>query len=545
MTTEEKKLLFERMKSLSSMLLIAFTLGITSYYILFPSRGYFHSDSTDTIMWAEASYEAKALFNANFAYACLLPFGTSLIMTALIPFTGVSMTTHVVGMLIFFLLFAGGLVLLLRKMGWNQNWISIALFVEIMICSGSGKLREIYWGHTIYYSLGVLFIFVGLALIFMQMDYSRELQATEDETKEKIFRKKLLFCTIGIGIWFMLTGMDQISAITIFAIPVIGAIFCVRWFDNETEILSFRNFQSFVLILIMIVGTVAGYFLTKVLANGIVAGYEEAYSQYSDMAYWMDNLRKFPTAWLSLLGVSVQANTPLMSAESVCELIKIILGILLLILPVFALLNWKNIQDEKEKIIILTYWLMTLLIMMGYVMGKLSEANWRLSPIVGMSTLVSVIFLKWSFKQIHWKRISCLFMIPVLFVSGSNAFTMAEMPADNTSQNGLYFLEKKLAENHLTYGYATFWNANAITIISDSEIKCRSIEIDESGIWQRPYQSNWDWYKDQPEQENYFLLLSGAEVETLTNINDPLLSYPHEEISAGTYKIWVFDENLF
>lgn len=57
------------------------------YYILFPGWGYFHSDCTDTILWAQASYDAGALFNPDFEYACLLPFGGQLLM---LPFIACS-----------------------------------------------------------------------------------------------------------------------------------------------------------------------------------------------------------------------------------------------------------------------------------------------------------------------------------------------------------------------------------------------------------------------------------------------------------------------
>ena len=533
MTEETKQPVLPKIKLISSILLLIIALGITGYYILFPSRGYFHSDTTDTIMWAEASYESGSVFNPDFAYACLLPFGTNLIMTALMPFTGVSMTTHVVGMLIFFLLFSGGLILMLRQMGWKWGWTAAAVFVELMICSGSVKLREIFWGHTIYYSLGVFFIFIGLTLVFRHMDCLKSSS-----------KKGGIFCLIGLGIWCLLTGSDQITAITIFILPVMGAVFCTRWFDRETKIISWRNCHAIVVLFVMLIGMLTGFLLTKIFAGEITASYEEAYSQYSDMSQWADNLRKFPTAWLSLIGVEAKANTPLMSVDSVGSLLKVIVGILLLILPLLALLNWNKIQDEKLRILILTYWFMAMLIMMGYIMGKLSAANWRLSPIAGMSAVVSIAFLRWGCSQIEWQRLSALLMIPVMIVSVLNAVTMARMPADNTEDNELYALSEKLQEHNLTYGYATFWQANAITVISDSQVKCRSVEVDERGVWTRNYQCNKNWYEEQPEQENYFLLLTNNEANQLRAIDYILLRHPHEEIYAGNYVIWVFNKNI-
>lgn len=59
----------------SGILLIGiFSFLLVLYYVIFVAKGYYHSDCTDTIMWAEASLDAKALMNEDFAYACLLPF---------------------------------------------------------------------------------------------------------------------------------------------------------------------------------------------------------------------------------------------------------------------------------------------------------------------------------------------------------------------------------------------------------------------------------------------------------------------------------------
>ena len=59
----------EKIKSLKPVIKISASIGllifaiiIIGYYTLFTSRGSFHSDSTDTLMWAQASYDSKVLF---------------------------------------------------------------------------------------------------------------------------------------------------------------------------------------------------------------------------------------------------------------------------------------------------------------------------------------------------------------------------------------------------------------------------------------------------------------------------------------------------
>ncbi len=515
-------------------ILMSVSIVLIGYYILFPSRNVFHSDTTDTLMWAAASYEGGSLFNPDFNYACLLPFSTSLIMTALIPIFGVSMTTHVLGMLIFFLIMTGALIWMCRKMKWSWGWTSVMVFTVLMMLSGSEKIREIFWGHTIYYSLGVMFIFVGLALVFWYMDLS-----------EKRNRSRRTLAAVLIGLWFVLTCTNQLIAIVIFALPVIAAVFCERYFDTGSELLGQKNRRTVRLLILMCVCMVGGYLLTNVLANGIVARYETAFSTYSSMNEWLTNLMKFPEQWISLLGVSVAAYEPFMSANSIVALLTLISAVVILVLPLVGLCNYNKIRDAKLRILILTYWFMTLLIMLGYTCGMLSNAGWRLSPIAAMAVVVSVAVLRWAVSQISMQRIVSVLMVPVFMVCMFNGAMIAKMPKNEYKNSVLYQLADVLMENDLNYGYATFWRANSITVISDSKVKCRNVTIDEHVIEPYLYQTSNSWYKAQPDQEKYFLLMSDVEKLYLESANSPVASMPHEELFEQGYYIWIFNENIF
>ncbi|MDE6004891.1 MAG: hypothetical protein K2G88_05845, partial [Oscillospiraceae bacterium] len=382
--------------------------------------------------------------------------------------------------------------------------------------------------------------FVGLGLLFL---YSNILEKSEQT------RKKNLHCTlckIIIFLWFILTGSNRITAITIFALPVIASIFCERWLDRTTKIKSAKNFNALLLIIITGSGTYIGYLLTNLLAGDISADYEEAYSEYSAMNTWAEHLQEFPVAWFSLLGANMQEDDPLMSINSVQSLLIIITSIILLILPVIALCYYSKIQDRKLKILILTYWFMSLLIMTGYIMGRLYVANWRLSPIVAMSVVVSIAFIRWAVSQINLKRLMTLCMIPVFIVCVTNAVTIAGMSENNTSENILYQLAEELENLDLTYGYASFWQANGLTVVSDSKIQCRDVYIDEAGCRIRNYQSNIHWYESQPEQKNYFLLMTKSEEQILINSNHYLTERQHgiANLPSG-YVVWIYSENLF
>ncbi len=526
------------------MLLIGSVLLI-GYYVLLPSRAYFHSDTTDTLMWAAASYEGGSLFNPDFNYACLLPFSTSLIMTALIPIFGVSMTTHVLGMLVFFLLFTAALIWMCRTMQWSWKWISVMVFTVLMMLSGSEKLREIFWGHTIYYSLGIFFVFAGLAMLFRYMDLAERIETRGDsEPAQKSDGRVFVYLAL-LAVWFILTCMNQLIAMTIFALPVLAAIFCERWLDTDVKLTCGKNRRTLLLFLILGICMVIGYLITSIAAGDIVAGYQGAYSNYSPMNEWVDNLMKFPEQWLRLIGVDIKNGDPLLSSISIQNLLKLIAGVVILVLPLVALCVYKKIEDAKLRILVLTYWFGTLLVMLGYICGKLSSANWRLSPIAAMAVVVSVAFLRWALSKISMQRVISVLMIPVFLASLISAATILKMPANGYKNAVLYKLAAALEDNGLDYGYATFWRANSITVVSDSRVKCRSVNINENGIEPYNYQGMDQWFEEQPDQEKYFLLMTDIEKSNLEKSGSSLPELEHEEILAEGYVIWVFDEYIF
>ncbi|MCR4860992.1 MAG: hypothetical protein K5884_00020, partial [Ruminococcus sp.] len=121
-------------------------------------------------------------------------------------------------------------------------------------------------------------------------------------------------------------------------------------------------------------------------------------------------------------------------------------------------------------------------------------------------------------------------------------------PKDGYTENNLYGLTEFLEDEGLSYGYATFWNANAITLLSDSNVKVRDVNIDQNGVSKRIYQSSENWYLDQEGQKDYFLLTNPYEYQTLMDIQSPLLNEAMETksvfVNNTEYKVLVFDHNI-
>lgn len=508
---------------------------LIGYYIIFPSRVFLHSDSVDTLMWAQASYDAGAIFNPDFHYACLLPFGGHLVMLPLVALFGVSMTTQVLGMLIFFIIFTASLFFIFRQLKWGTAWSCMAVSCILLVLSASEKLREIFWGHIIYYSLGVFFMLVGLGLVFKTWDVLE---------KHGISRRFNIFIFL-VFVWFTLTATNQLQAMTLFAIPAVGALFAERFFSFDKSLTGGQKRGSLIIIAVSALASSAGYILGDIIRGNLTSGYADAYSTFSPPDKWFEHIGVFLSQWTSLLGVNIADGDPIMSGGGVMNLLRIVVSLILLAAPVAAALLYPKIKDRGSRVLILFHWFMSTLVMMGYIFGDLSAANWRLSPIAATSVVITALLCRWIYYKTDMKRLILIMVIPIMITGLSTAYSIVKMPTDYKRNTRFSSVVSTLKERDLTYGYATFWNANVITVLTDSDIKVRNIAIEQTSYSKGLYQSQNKWYDAQPGQKTYFVLASGYEYSMMDKTENPLIQKALDTIHVDDFYILIFDKNIF
>lgn len=513
------------------------------YYVIFIAKGYYHSDCTDTIMWAQASYDAGALMNPDFAYAGLIPFGGQLLMLPFVALFGVGMKAQIIGMAIFCVLFVVAVVFLCRAMGFHHRWISVTVASVLLLVSSSEKLREIFWEHIIYYSLGIFFLMIGFALVLKCIKAGDAFFA-EDKAAGGLAFKKLMGVYFLLFGWTALCSMNGVQSLTIYGFPVLGAVIAERFFDFQTSFLDRKNISRYFVMAVLMLGMVFGLLLGQLANGNLVAGYAEAYSEFSTSSKWADNFFSFFPNFFTLLGVKIKEDMLIYSVEGVLNLLRIICGSVLLAVPVIMAFLYGKFEDISYRMMILIHHFLTVLILIGWVFGKLSSANWRLSPIVVTSVILCIMFVRWIVRGTEYKRLAVVVVIPVLcmvLITTKDIFTMGKQTPENAE---LVNLAEYLEQNDLRYGYATFWQANIITLLSDSEVKVRVINVGEEGYVKRLYQTNRNWYEKAGGYDRYFVILTEKEY-TEYRFGSGSYEEPVEMLAFGEYKIMVYGHNLF
>ncbi|MBR2869482.1 MAG: hypothetical protein IKB88_10545 [Clostridia bacterium] len=509
-------------------------IGSVLWYILCPSAAFFHSDCSDTIFWAQASYDGKTLFNPEFGYAAILPFGGTLIMWPLVALFGVSMTTHRLGMVIFSLIFFGGIYLLSKALKFSQSLSLTTVGLTALILCSSEKMREIFYEHVIYYSISVAIICVLLALY---------VHFTENFSSYG--KKRMIPVCLLIYAFTFMSALDGTQVISCAVLPVVFAAGCEVLFSKE-KLFSKSNIPAYSFCGLVMFASIIGLAALKVQTANLGVGYAEAYSNYSDMGEWLNNFLKLPTQWFELFGVDAAYGMNIFSPESIINLIRIAAALILGIAPVAALIFIGRL-DRPSKLLVYTHFGMTAVIMFGYIFGLLSAANWRLSPIICTAILVCVAGIRAMNPHIVLKRVSAGIMCVMILLCAVNLKTVTDMPANGVENNHYYPVIQYLKSQGLEYGFSTFWHSQTITVLSDSEVRIANTDINENGVTPCAFQTNKKWFEEQEGVDRYFLLCTLNELATLMQTDDwhYFIDGPIEQLEFDGYVIFVFDNLSF
>lgn len=500
MKNKQKKLIRNLMLYAAAMFAV-FSLGTLIYYIIYPSAAFLHADCTDTILWANASVDAKALFNHDFGYAAILPFGGTTVMIPFVAIFGYSLTAHQAGMIVFTMLFAFAIWLLCRSIDFDYTFSFFTVGSLMLILAASSKMREIFYEHVIYYSICVAVICILLALVSRLAD------------------KKNMTASLIIAVIFsMLSALDGMQVIATGILPVLfgaGAYILLekrKLSDEENRDVIFG-------ILCICAGAFFGFVALEKFTAEITASYADAYSTYSEMSEWVSNLLKFPQHWFELFGVDVEYGVPIFSFNSIINLIRIASAVVVAFAPFSAIFTYRKL-NSGSKMLALTHFGLTGVVLFGYVFGILSAANWRLSPLIctGFLTTVAVLF---NFrKELVPRRFVAVICALFIAMSNVSAAVIFKMPKNGEENNERYGLTHFLMEQGLHTGYATFWNSQVITLLSDGEVRVANVDINENGITPCIYQTDAKWFEEREGEKYYFVLLTKDELETLKETQD-------------------------
>jgi hypothetical protein len=302
----------------------------------------------------------------------------------------------------------------------------------------------------------------------------------------------------------------------------------------------------------MLAGAAFGMILLNVITKGglISAGYGEAYSTWSDIGEWKANADLFVPQYLTLIGIEVDPSEALFSGKSIITLLKLVGALVVLVCPFVLLFSYKSIKDKYAKMVAWAHLVLTVVVLIGFICGRLANANWRLTPFLGSSIIATLVYAKHLLAEhIVPRRVGALIAAVLICFSALNAKAILDMDYNFGKSDPLQVVADTLEAKGYDRGYATFWNASETTLRSDSAVTVITVTADYTGVKTRAYQTMHYWFNDVAGQEDYFLILDQNEYNSVVgsaywqNLTAEVNLI--EEFTCAGYQIVVFDGNIF
>lgn len=211
-------------------------------------------------------------------------------------------------------------------------------------------------------------------------------------------------------------------------------------------------------------------------------------------------------------------------------------------LPIFAVAQYiKNFHSNNhfEKSFIAIFSLaLTAITVFSLIFTKSADgyvATARYLMLAAYVSLLTIPLLLSKYK-LDWKATACILVIllPILVY---NTYTLNSKMFDAKSDKEE--LADYLLDNNLSVGYATYWNADSLSVMSNYQVMV--YHINQTQMTQFLYLSSIDDY--QSTEKLNFLLLNNSEIEAFDfSTLNKYMGDPIKTLEFSDYKIYIYDK---
>lgn len=457
----------------------------------------FQCDTTDTLLWAEAARDAGRLVNPDFAYCYVIPLGGQLLMLPFLGKLGVGLDSIRAGMTLFILLFSASLVAFFRSFRMKAPAALLSSAFVLSCLSATVKMREIFFTHTLFYSLAAL----GIALAFSLLPEDRSGRGGKWEGG-------LLFLVLA---W---AGSCGTPLALYLPAPLLCALCAIRLADPAPLGSTLR--RDVRLPAAVVLGTVAGLAFHRWISTGVHADYGEMFQTLAPQRAWGGHLVGLLGQWSSLF-CDMPKNLQFSALSPIglrCS-IRLAFSLFLPALAVVAALRWRSLRP-KTRLFLLFHFFMSSMLLFFFLFGNIGNVNWRLTPLVFSNLLLApLLAAELARGEAVARRFAALLCIALAVFALLFAGILANKPAAaarmlpaERAWDGPTSLLPLLEKLDVDYAYCYgFWFANAVTAVSNGRIPVREVGFLEKKGWvRRSFQNNAKWYLPDPARKRTALV---------------------------------------
>lgn len=516
----------------TSMAIFLATYCFLVYFIFIAYKPYFNSDSAAKILLADG-----IVHGSNF-YASWISvnndfwvFSTHLFVLPFLVFLPTGYLAYALGATLFSVFFLGSAWLLLSKFNISK---SLQFLILAVLSSGisPGYAEHIFGQFS--YGVGL-----SLAIIFLLLYF------TINSFEKNGFKRHIFESAIGVIFLLTFWGNPH-RALVFYFLPLIFAIYLYSYHSLNDVTLTGIIKHNIRRASVILVSSILGWYLHKLFQQmyAIELGVTDSpWVSFHEM--WSHTIELMGSVF-EVLGGRPPAGEKIKSVLGFYFLIRFV-NVVVFLWLVKQLFSQNLASENKNIYLVFTYAVANFLLVSFFLVAStLNGIDRYLMPSLALF-LIAVLSIK-TLSITPFMRYGQYFVAAILILSGpityiganSKSFEKIDLASMNLQNFGQF-----LIQNNLKYGYATFYNADATTVLNDSKVLIRHINVINGLPVPYLWLSSLQWYRPSAHIGNTFLALSKSESESLSL--SKLKSYgltPLEILHFQEMVIYVFPENL-
>ena len=519
---------------------LAINVAMLIWYLFIGYQSSFHSDAAAKVLLAREIVAARQYFPNDWNYVngdLFVLFGHTFIVP-LLAFLPAGYLVHALSGVVTSALVLSGIWFVsgLTEIARTRRLVIVA----VAAAGISGFMAENLYGQASY---GVI-IYSACYILFFAYRYLRVVG------KARTYWAIALVCALALVFW----ANPQRALIT-YGLPLLAA---VLWYRGGLIVACEPERRKAVrrLVVMVLAGIVFGGILHAVVlltVNNVPGAGAARWLPYDMM---LRNAGLVPEEFLATFGGLPTAGLSIVDKVGMygaCRLL-VVLGILALVpLSLVAALRWRRSGLGFIAVFALTAFLAALFLQVTTTVADMSDPIQAGRYLVPSLCLLLVVVLA---MPIQWRRTpviaGVLLAVAVgLVTSGYPTFVMSTVSSDiawgmpgqhHADANGL---KDFLLTNDLHYGYASYWNAGVLSVLSSEKVLVRQVEIVGGVPVPMRHLSSERWYRPSAWTGETFLLVTGEEAAKLDW--ELLASWqvvPLRELAYENFKVFVFPGNI-
>lgn len=493
---------------------------------------YINSDLSSELLLSKILSQENAILTNQWYYSTeLRVLNMQVISTLLFKFLDNWALIRAITNLVLYILLLASYIFMMKQVGVKLKWIlfsSILLFLP----TSYDMLITVQVGG--FYIVHYCFLFIYTALFIKFIKSSRRLT------------KIVTFCILLV--LSFISGLSGIRYLMILIAPLALAVMvCV--FINLKKHASENSDRSLIkrllqpedfhpsLIFLLLAITLVGYWVNSHVLNNCYFFHSFNDTKMIDI-YQTDFFAKLSNIIYSLMGaVGYQSNVEMVS----CRGINNMLILVFLTVVVYILTSIRNNQENKYTLIKRFFFasvILHLVVFLFTTMLDSVESMRYLYPVMVLFIPIFCIYMDQGEMRFMRYLVAGLVFLTLLLSSSINIVNTFRYNGTAEKLPAVHFL----TENGYDFGYATFWNANIVTELTEGQIEVGGLQDSDFSLpflWLTPKK----YYLEGYHTGKCFLLTTAKELEKAQNdggTNLDIIRQGTEVYNDGSYIVYEY-----